>query len=78
MHNIPALILLVILIISWKHELVGAIAFALGGILYIGFILRNVLTTGFELYYLSWAVQISGIAFLIAYLFYLNYKKKKK
>lgn len=32
MHNIPSLILLVILLISWKHELVGAIVFTTLGI----------------------------------------------
>ena len=34
-HNIPAMILLVVLIISWKNELVGAITFVLAGIAHI-------------------------------------------
>jgi len=78
MHNIPSLILLVILIISWKHELVGAIVFALAGLLYLGMILRNIFTDLSLLYQLVWVIQIAGPAFLIAYLFYLNYKRKKK
>ena len=69
MHNIPSLILLIVLIISWKYELVGAIAFILGGILYLAWVLTNVISTGFEWYYLAWALQISGIAFLIGILF---------
>lgn len=77
MHNIPALILLAILIISWKHELVGAIAFALAGLLYIAMILRNILTNPSQFYQIAWTIQISGPAFLVAILFYLNYKKKK-
>jgi hypothetical protein len=32
MHNIPALILLIVLIISWKREIVGGVVFILAGI----------------------------------------------
>ena len=35
MHNLPALILLIFLIISWKYEIVGGIVFILVGLLYI-------------------------------------------
>lgn len=34
MHNIPALILLVAAIVSWKYEIVGGIVFVLAGIAY--------------------------------------------
>jgi len=78
MHNIPAMILLIILIISWKHEIVGGIAFILAGILYMAMILMTAITTGFEWYYLSWAVQISGIAFFIGIMFLAGWFKKKK
>jgi len=77
MHNIPSLVLLFILIISWKHEIVGGITFILAGILYITWLLIASLKTGFEWYYLLWAVQISGIAFLIGVLFLVGWKKKK-
>ena len=75
MHNIPSFILLAVLIISWKNELVGAISFLLAGLLYI-FLL--VFTRNFQFFMISWIIMISGPAFLISYLFYLNYKKKKK
>jgi len=78
MHNIPTLILLVVLLISWKHEIVGGIGFILAGILYIAMILMNIITSGFEWYYLSWAVQISGIAFFIGIMFLVGWFKKKK
>jgi len=78
MHNIPALILLAILLISWKYEIVGGIGFVLAGILYIAFILMNIITTGFEWYYLAWSIQISGIAFFIGILFLINWHKKRK
>ena len=78
MHNIPTLILLVVLLISWKHEIVGGIGFILAGILYIAMILMNIITRGFEWYYLSWAVQISGIAFFIGIMFLVGWFKKKK
>jgi hypothetical protein len=77
-HNIPAMILLIILIISWKREIVGGIGFVLAGILYIAMILINIIKTGFEWYYLLWALQISGIAFFIGILFLVGWFKKKK
>jgi len=77
-HNVPALILLVILLISWKYEIVGGIAFILAGILYIAFVLNTAIKTGFEWYYLSWVVQISGIAFLIGIMFLVGWYKKKR
>ncbi|MHC1720965.1 MAG: hypothetical protein AB9844_09960 [Clostridiaceae bacterium] len=75
MHNIPALILLVILIISWKHEIVGGITFILAGLLYVGFTLQ----AGVPWYMaLSWGATIAGPAFLIGILFLLCWFKKKK
>ncbi len=78
MHNIPSLVLLVVLLISWKYEIVGGIAFILAGLLYITMILITAVATGFEWYYLSWAAQISGIAFFIGILFLIGWFKKKK
>jgi len=72
MHNLPALILLIVLLISWKYEIVGGIAFILAGLLYIVLLMRN----SFEWYMLAWVVQISGIAFLIGILFLIGWFKK--
>ena len=74
MHNIPAMILLIVLIISWKHELVGAVTFILAGFLYI----LILLITGFEWYMLLGILQISGIAFLVGILFLIGWRQKKK
>lgn len=74
MHNIPALVLLIVLLISWKYELVGGIVFILAGLLYIIILMRN----PFEWYMLSWAIQIAGIAFFIGILFLIGWFKKKK
>ena len=72
-HNIPSIILTVILVISWKYEIVGAIAFILAGLAYIIMTAINA-----SLYLaLSWGLIIAGPAFLIGVLFYLNWIKKK-
>ena len=73
-HNIPTLILLIILLISWKYEIVGGISFILAGIAYIILLARN----PFEWYMLAWAAQISGVAFIIGILFLIGWSKKKK
>ena len=77
MHNIPVFVLSIFLVVAWKREWIGAIAFMLGGLLYTGVVLTNVFRTGFEWYYLAWIAQISGIAFLIGILFIVNWLKKR-
>jgi len=78
MHNIPTLILLVVVLIAWKHELVGAITFTLAGLLYIARLLITILTNPPPQWYmLSWAITIAGPAFLTGILFFLNWKRNR-
>lgn len=76
-HNIPSLILLIILIISWKHEIVGGVAFLLAGILHAVFSLTRV---DAEPWYISFAVSlIIGVpAFLVGILFLIGWFEKRK
>jgi hypothetical protein len=76
MHNIPALILLAILIISWKREIVGGVVFILAGLLYIfSAFTRNL---GDWRIALAWSAQIAGPAFIIGGFFVANWIKKRK
>ena len=69
-HLIPNFVLILILIVAWKHEWVGTIAFILAGIAYIVmFWGRFPVATYFI---------ISGPAFLIAILFWMNWMNRKK
>lgn len=79
MHNIPSLILLAALIISWKkNELIGAITFILAGLFYFLLILINILRSSSEgLKELIWTSIISGPALLIGILFLINWGKRK-
>ena len=74
MHNIPALILSIVLLISWKYEIVGGIVFILAGILYIVTLTMN----PFEWYMLSWSLMIAGPAFLIGILFIAGWRKSRR
>lgn len=74
MHNIPVFILTIILIISWKYEIVGGIAFCLAGLIYIILLLTG---PNFEWYMLSWSLTISGPAFLAGILFFIGWFKKR-
>ncbi len=74
MHNIPAMILAIILIISWKREIVGGIFFIFAGLFYIAMLVKD----GIELYQLSWILFISGPAFLIGILFIIGWNRKRK
>jgi len=77
-HNIPTFILIIILGFAWKYELVGGIAFILAGLAYIVLTLRTAFINGFQGYYIAWILQISGIAFIIGVLWFVNWYKKKK
>lgn len=75
MHNIPSLALLIVLIISWKHEIVGGVVFLLAGWLYVA------MTMGAEIPWytaLIWSMTIAGPAFLIGGLFLANWYIKKQ
>lgn len=75
-HNIPVFILIILLIISWKYEIVGAATFFLAGILYIGNMIFNAITNPAEWYVLSYSFIIAGPAFLVGILFYIGWKRK--
>lgn len=77
-HNIPSFVLLAVLIISWKHELVGGIVFTLAGLLYISMILVSALRNGFEWHLLSYSFIISGPAFIIGILFVINWLRSRR
>jgi hypothetical protein len=74
MHNIPVFVLIAVLVIAWKREIVGGVAFILAGLLYILFAFRSADNWRMAL---VWSVQISGIAFLIGGFFLANWFKKK-
>jgi len=79
MHNIPSLILLIILLISWKYEIVGGIVFILAGLLYTSIsIIRLIMSTPVEWYMLSWSLIIAGPAILTGILFLICWVKKDK
>lgn len=77
MHNIPVFILAILLWISWKHEIVGAVTFILAGLLYIAQMVFNAINNPVEAYMISYSFIIAGPAFFIGILFWLNWKKKK-
>jgi Na+/proline symporter len=79
MHNIPSLILLVILLISWKHEKVGAVSFFIAGLLYtLLTLMRAALSKPFAWYMALWVLMIAVPVFIIAFLWRLNWKKKNE
>ena len=75
MHNIPAFILLGITLVAWNHELVGAVAFLGAGLLYVVFTLYN--RVPFPMV-LGWILTVAGPAFLIAFLYYRNWRGKHR
>ena len=75
MHNIPVFVLAAVLWISWRHEIVGGIAFIIAGLLYIASLF---FTRQFQWYMLAWIPIIAGPAFFIGILFLIGWKKKAR
>ena len=79
MHNIPTLFLLAVLIVSWKHEIVGGVAFILAGMAYIVWLLKTILGDIPHQWDMPLLVlTIAGPAFLIGTLFLVGWYRKKK
>jgi hypothetical protein len=76
-HNIPSFILLGILIISWKYEMVGGVAFILAG---ISFLVFTLVRETVEPRYMLLALSLILVApvFLIGILFLVGWSKKNK
>jgi len=78
MHNLPSIILTLILCISWpeKRGWLAGSGFILAGFLYLFFVIKSVLITGFEWYYLAWIAQIALPAFFVGILFFIGWRRK--
>ncbi|MFH1832858.1 MAG: hypothetical protein ABH816_01640 [Candidatus Levyibacteriota bacterium] len=69
-HLIPSFILLIVVAISWRYEIVGAVIF-------FGFALFYIYAVGFDRPW-SWYAGISGPAGIVGILFFLSWIGKKK
>ena len=79
MHNIPSIILIILLIVSWRREIIGALTYFAAGFIYIGFVLFNVLNSGLPWYIgITWSLTIALPAFVIGVLFLVNWKRRKE
>ena len=75
MHNIPVFVLLAVLLVAWRHEIVGAAGFIFAGLLYIFWVIA-IRHIGWPMV-LEWSALIAGPAFLVGILFLANWFKKK-
>jgi hypothetical protein len=79
MHNIPSIILIILLVIAWRKEIVGAVSYFGAGLLYIGFVTFSVVNSGLPWYIaITWSITIAGPAFIIGVLFLINWIKRKE
>lgn len=69
-HLIPSFVLLIVTIVAWKYDLVGAVAF-------LGVSIGYVLMVGFDRPW-SWYAGISGPALVVGVLYVLSWLQKRK
>lgn len=77
MHNIPALILAMVLWIAWKYEIVGGTVFILAGLAYMAL---STARETFDPWFMALAISLilAVPALLIGILFLIGWFKKKK
>lgn len=77
MHNLPSLVLAIILWISWKYEIVGGISFLIAGLLHLIF---SVTRGDVDPWYTSllFSLILDGPAFLIGALFLVGWNKQRQ
>jgi hypothetical protein len=69
-HLIPNFVLILVLVVAWKHEWVGTLAFTLVGIAYIIMFWGR--------FPVATYLIVSGPLFIIAILFWLNWLNRKR
>ena len=73
-HNIPSMLIVVILVVAWRREWIGTLIFAALGLSYVIWTMqhRN-LSAAVKL---NWILVIAGPVFVIAALFLVNWLKR--
>lgn len=71
-HLIPACILIVVLILAWRWEWIGAALYAAAGVVYVAQVLELPLAPAIKM---NWILTIGGPTFLVAALFLANWLK---
>jgi len=79
MHNLPVIVLAIVLWASWKkREIIAAVAFIFIGLFFLSRYIMTAVINGFEWYYLSWSLMIVAPLFAIGALFLVNWLRKRK
>lgn len=79
MHNIPSIVMIVLLVIAWRKEIVGAVSYFGAGLLYIGLVTFRAINSDLPWYLaITWSLTIAGPAFIAGVLFLFNWKKRNE
>ncbi len=78
MHNIPVIVLAIVLWIAWKREIITAVAFILVGLFFLSRYIITAIVNGFEWYYLYYSLIIVGPLVVIGILFWINWMRRGK
>ncbi len=77
MHLIPSFVLIVVLILAWRWEWIGAALYAAAGLLYVIWVASMARPVP-PAVRLTWVLCIAGPAFLIAALFLANWIRRRE
>src|SRR4030042_2717349 len=63
-HNIPVIVLAIVLWLSWKREIIAGVIFILAGLFYTAMILKEALEDPSRSYMIAWPLIIATPAFI--------------
>ena len=78
MHNIPVMILTIVLAISWRLEYIGGVVFILAGLLYTAVVWKTAIMHPLDRVVYSGILLIACPALAIGILFWINWFRKSK
>jgi hypothetical protein len=77
-HNISTVILLALVLLAWRHELVGGIVFGLLALFFIAQFARSSGPGAWPINEIAAAIAFTGSMVLSSVLYFLNWRRKRK
>ncbi len=75
MHLIPVFLVILVLLLAWRWEWIGAVLYLIAGLAYVALAASLVLPPATRL---NWIMTIAGPAFVIAVLFMVKWLKRRE
>ena len=78
-HNIPSIILIILLIIAWRKDIVGAVTYLGASLLYVGLVIDQVANSGLPWFTaITRSIPLAVPAFVTGILFLISWRNRRE